>query len=164
MTSPESSAGTAAGSAKKLLRPRVRKEPYLPSWFLKPIERRAVAQQRCLMVLAVLAGQRTVSEVVAQEKIARAQFYLWESRALQGMLQALDPTPTRTPEEREQLKMARERLRQMGEQIKLVTQRKRGAERLLRLVLKSGRTPLKMPRGRPPKALARTTVPGADSL
>ena len=115
------------------------------------------------MILAVLAGQKTVSEAIEEGKITRALYYQLEMKALHGMMAALDPVSVEPVNEREELTLARARLKAMGLQMKQLTQRKRSAERLLALVLKSNRAPLKSAhRGRPPKALAMKTTPGGD--
>jgi hypothetical protein len=115
------------------------------------------------MLLSVLSGQRSVSEAIGEARISRAQFYQLETRALRGMMSALDPMSSASVTEQQALSEARAQIHALSAQVKLLTQRKRGAERLLRLVLKSSRTPMQPPRrGRPPKVV-KTTMPGADS-
>lgn len=162
MNPSESAAGTAGGEVKK--RPYLRRGPYLPTLLKNPGQQQAMAHGRCLMLLAVLSGQKTVSEAIQEAKITRALYYQLEDRALKAMLRALDPLPEGRTSEGQELRLVKRKLRSMSLQIKHLTQRKRSAERLLRLVLKSNRSPLSAHlRGRAPGSLSSRTTPGADS-
>ena len=161
MTSPESSAGTAGVRLKK--RPYHRHQPYLPKGLKSPEQTQSLAHERCLMILSVLSGHRSVSEAVTAGKLSRALYYQLEDKAVRAMMRSLDPLAKTSSTGAKELSDAYARIRALSTQLKLLTQRKRAAERLLRLVLKSNRAPVRMPRGRPPKTLARTTDPGADS-
>jgi len=155
--------GAVAESAKRPLRRRRSPRPHWPRWLSSPAGQQQMARARCLMILSVLAGQKTVSEAIADSKITRALYYQLEMKALHGMMTALDPLSNTPMNEREELTLMRARLKALGLQVKQLTQRKRSAERLLQLVLKSNRTPLKSPhRGRPPKLLALKMTPGGD--
>jgi hypothetical protein len=162
MSTTESAAGPPGAKATRLQR-RARTKPYLPKWLKSPAGAQAMAHGRCLMLLAVLSGQKTVTEAIEEARISRALYYQLEVKALRGMIRALDPVPETSASEGQELRVARRRIKMMSLQIKLLTQRKRSAERLLRLVWKS-RTPLTSGRrGRPPASLSRGTMPGADS-
>lgn len=154
--------GVPDGIAQR--RPRhSRNKPYLPTWLTRPGESRAVAQSRCVMILSVLSGHQTVGEAIEEAKICRALYYSLEMRALKGMMKALDPLRAGVADDRQELRVARRQIRSLQEQLKGVTQRKRSAERLLMLVMKSSRAPVNTGRrGRPPKALAMRMMPGAD--
>jgi hypothetical protein len=135
----------------------------LPLWLMQPAESQAIAQRRTLMILSVLAGHKSVQEVIEEEKVSRTFYYQLEERGLQGMLQALSPRIEGVTSEHRELTQAREQMRRLSEQVKALTQRKRSAERLLRLVVKSNRARVTTERrGRPRKALSTTTMPGGD--
>ena len=50
-----------------------------------------IAQQRCLMVLSVLSGEKPVTDAIAEAGISRGTYYQLETRALSAMLRALGP-------------------------------------------------------------------------
>ena len=91
MSSPEPAAGTAAVGAKS--GPH-RRQPYLPKWLKRPSEQQQMARARCLMILSVLSGHRSVAQASEEAKISRPLYYQLETRALHGMMRALDPIPT----------------------------------------------------------------------
>jgi hypothetical protein len=135
----------------------------LPLWLMQPTEQQAIAQRRTLMILSVLSGQKSVQEVIEEEKVSRTFYYQLEDRGLAGMLKALSPRIEGVTSEHRELTQAREQLRLMNERVKSLTQRKRSAERLLRLLIKSNSARVKTERrGRPRKALSTTTMPGGD--
>jgi hypothetical protein len=135
----------------------------LPLWLMQPSEQQAIAQRRCVMILAVLAGQKSVQEVIEEERVSRAFYYQLEDRGLQGMLQALSPRVEGATSEHRQLSEAREQVRHLTERVKSLTQRKRSAERLLRLLIKSNHARVRTDRrGRPRKALSTAMMPGGD--
>lgn len=135
----------------------------LPLWLMQPTEQQAIAQRRTLMILSVLSGQKSVQEVIEQERVSRAFYYQIEDRGLQGMLQALSPRIEGVTSEHRELRQAREQVRTLGERVKSLTQRKRSAERLLRLLIKSNQARVTTERrGRPRKALSTPTMPGGD--
>jgi len=140
-------------------RPRV----YLPKWLLNPSDAQAIAHGRCLMILGVLSGQKSVKEAIEEQKICRTLYYQLESRALKGMVRALNPTTSESASDRRELKRAQARIRLLTAQTKLLMQRKRSLERLLRLVLKSSQVNVNTARrGRRPKALSQWMTHGAD--
>lgn len=154
--------GQPAEKARKLQRHR-RTSHNLPLWLMQPAEQQAIAQRRTLMILAVLSGQKSVQEVIEEERVSRTFYYQLEDRGLQGMLKALSPRIEGVTSEHRELSQARERLRRMSEQVESLTQRKRSAERLLRLLLKSNHARvITKRRGRPKKPLSTPMMPGGD--
>ena len=157
-------AASAVDEDRKRAAHPTRSKVYLPQWLLNPGEAQAIAHGRCLMILAVLSGQKTVKEAIEEQKICRTLYYQLESKALRGMVRALNPTASEWTSDRRELKRAQARIRALTAQTKLLTQRKRSLERLLRLVLKSSRVQLNTARrGRRPKALSQWMTHGADS-
>jgi len=160
-----SSAECPDGTADVPVRRRARHKrstPYLPSWLTRPSEQEAIAHSRCRMILAVLSGQQTVKEVIEEQKICRALYYQLETRALRGMIRALNPMSSAAANDRQELKLAQARIRTLSEQLTALSQRKRSVERLLRLVLKSNRAPVNTARrGRRPK-VSEAMMPGED--
>src|SRR5688572_19335323 len=82
---PRAHAGTAGAG-----RPKHRSHA-LPKWFESSTQVQAVARSRCLMVLSVVSGERSVSDAVAQAKISHNMYYQMEMRALNAILVALHP-------------------------------------------------------------------------
>jgi hypothetical protein len=62
-----------------------------PKWLLKSGEIDRLAQERCLMVLSVLSGEKPVTDAIAEAGISRATYYQLETRALNAVLKALGP-------------------------------------------------------------------------
>lgn len=154
--------GSQAAPSKRLQRHR-RTSHNLPLWLMQPSEQQAIAQRRTLMILSVLAGQKSVQEVIEEEQVSRTFYYQLEDRGLAGMLQALSPRVEGVTSEHRELMQAREQVRLLSERVKSLTQRKRSAERLLRLLIKSNRARVRTERrGRPRKALSTTMMPGGD--
>ena len=154
--------GPKAEGAKKLQRHR-RTHHNLPLWLMQPTEQQAIAQRRTLMILSVLAGQKSVQEVIEEERVSRTFYYQLEDRGLQGMLKALSPRVEGVTNEHRELMQAREQARLLGERVKSLTQRKRSAERLLRLLMKSNHARVSTERrGRPRKALSTVMMAGGD--
>jgi hypothetical protein len=154
--------GPKAEAAKKLQRHR-RTSHSLPLWLMQPSEQQAIAQRRTLMILSVLAGQKSVQEVIEEEQVSRTFYYQLEDRGLAGMMQALSPRVEGVTNEHRELMQAREQVRLLGERVKSLTQRKRSAERLLRLLIRSNHARVRTERrGRPRKALSTVTMAGGD--
>ena len=154
--------GSPVEKAKKLQRHR-RTSHILPLWLMQPAEQQAIAQRRTLMILSVLAGQKSVQDVIEEERVSRALYYQLEDRGLQGMLKALSPRIEGVTSEHRELRQAREQVRLLSERVRSLTQRKRSAERLLRLLIKSNSARVTTQRrGRPRKALATATMLGGD--
>lgn len=141
-------AGAAAETRRK---PRRRRTPY---WLNHP-EFDTLARSRCLMLLSVLSGERSVSEAIVEAKISRPSFYQLENRALNAMLVALNPRAPTTPEGLPDASAAGH-IEKLERQVKRLEQQKRRSERMLLLMRKSMRSPLMKPRrGRPPKNTLR---------
>lgn len=158
----EPGASTPDEDRKRAAHPS-RSRAYLPKWLLNPGEAQAIAHGRCLMVLAVLSGQKTVKEAIEEAKICRTLYYQLESKALRGMVRALNPTTSEWTSDRRELRRAQARNRALSAQVKLLTQRRRSLERLVRLFLKSSQVQLNTARpGRRPKALSQWMTRGAD--
>ena len=154
--------GSQDGKVPKPQRHR-RTSHNLPLWLMQPAESQAIAQRRTLMILSVLAGQKSVQEVIEEEKVSRAFYYQLEDRGLQGMLKALSPRVEGVRSENRELTEAKAQLRRLRERVKGLMQRKRSAERLLRLLIKSNTARVTtMRRGRPRKALSTARMPGGD--
>lgn len=154
--------GPAVETVRKPQRHR-RTSHNLPLWLMQPAESQAIAQRRTLMILSVLAGQKSVQEVIEEERVSRALYYQLEDRGLEGMLKALSPRVEGVTSEHRELLQAREQVRLLSERVKSLTQRKRSAERLLRLLIKSNQARVTTERrGRPRKALSTGTMPGGD--
>lgn len=120
-----------------------------PSWLNHP-EFDAVARSRCLMLLSVLSGEKSVTEAIQEAKIYRPTYYQLETRALNAMLAALNPLARQggSPD----LSAAAARIEQLQRQVKHLEQEKRRTQRLLLLARKSIRAPVTTGRrGRPPK-------------
>jgi hypothetical protein len=118
----------------------------IPKWLLQKEELDQIAQRRTLMILSVLSGEKPVTDAIVEAKISRGHYYQLEEKALEAILQAMEPgaSPGRPVE-------TTTRLLQMEEKIGELEAAKRRLERLLQMtrkVLKPG--PMKSARGRPP--------------
>lgn len=71
--------------------PRKHRARSTPKWLLEAEEIDRLGQERCLMVLSVLSGEKPVTEAIAEAQISRGLYYQLETRALQAMLRALGP-------------------------------------------------------------------------
>ena len=121
-----------------------------PKWLLQKKELDEIAQRRTLMILDVLSGAAPVTDAIEKAQISRPHYYQLEERALQAILEAMEPgaSPGRPPE-------TTTRLLQLEEKVKELEADKRRLERLLtmtRKVLRPG--PWKTSRGRPSSARA----------
>lgn len=126
------------------------------------------ARQLAAAVLAVLAGEKTTAQASAMMKISLPRYYQLETRALEGMVQALEPRPAggqRTPEsEIRALTRDNQRLRRELTRVQALV---RAAHRSLGL-----RDPTQKPNGKPKrqarkhnrakKAIARMVRPGEE--
>ena len=161
-STPTAADGAPVDRVRKLQRHR-RSQHNLPLWLMQPNESQAIARGRTLMILSVLAGQKSVKEVIEEQKVSRVFYYQLEDRALHGMLKALSPRMLGVSSEHRELILARAQIRALSARVKHLTQRKRSAERLLRLLIKSNRARVTTERrGRPRKALSTPTMPGGD--
>ena len=134
-----------------------------PKWLKKEAEGpEAVAQRRCLLVLAVLSGEQPVTDAIESTGVSRQLYYQLEEKALKGMLHALGPGSETNQDLAAslatQLEAAQERVRQLEVE-------KRRAERLLLLTRKLVRPgPVTVGRGgRPRTYKPRSTKAGPAS-
>src|SRR6187401_791962 len=108
--------GSPVGAVKRLQRHR-RTAHHLPLWLMQPAEQQAIAQRRCLMILSVLSGQKSVQEVIEAENVSRALYYQLEDRGLQGMLRALSPRIEGVRSEHRELTEARAQIDTLRERV-----------------------------------------------
>jgi hypothetical protein len=67
-----------------------------PRWILKTTkDLDLVAQRRCLMILSVLSGEKSVEDASREADIIPALYYQLEKKALTAMLAALVPGATK---------------------------------------------------------------------
>lgn len=125
----------------------------------------AVARSRCLMVLSVLSGEMPVTDAIGQARISRGTYYQLETRALKAMLAAMNPLSGSAEGPDSALSAASWRIEQLQSQIKRLEQEKRRGQRLLLMMRKALRAPVKTGhRGRWPKALrCVSSAPGASA-
>ena len=142
-------------------RPRKLRARGTPEWLSTGAELDAMARRRCLMVLSVLSGEKSVTESIEEQEISRGLYYQLEDRALRGMLEALMPgseSGTATG--------PGQRVAGLEAHVKRLEQGKRRLERLLlwtRRVVKKG--PVKQRLGRPRgKRGLHSSRSGANSL
>lgn len=156
---PES---TTTGKPKQKRRNRPRPTP---KWLKAQAQAEgpeAVAQRRCLLVLAVLSGEQPVTDAIESTGVSRQLYYQLEEKALKGMLHALGPGQEANEDLAQslatQLEAAQERVKQLETE-------KRRAERLLLLTRKLVRPgPVTVGRGgRPRKYKPRSTKAGHAS-
>ena len=118
----------------------------------------AMAKRRCLMLLAVLSGQSTISQAIKDAEISSAMYYQLETRALNAMLEAVAPaSKTENGQERSRS------FSSLQARVTHLEQEKRRLERLLAMATKIVRPgPMKTAMGRPPKKRTRSTKKGVD--
>lgn len=119
----------------------------------------AMAKRRCLMLLAVLSGQSTISQAIKDAEISSAMYYQLETRALNAMLEALAPASnTENGQERSRS------FSTLQARVTHLEQEKRRLQRLLALatkIVKAG--PMKTAMGRPTtKRRTRSTKKAVD--
>jgi hypothetical protein len=121
-----------------------------------------MARRRCLMVLSVLSGERSVTEVIAQAQISRQLYYVLETRALEAMLGAL--APGAETDVSSEGKAAARRVVELEAKVHKLEQQRRRSERLLyltRKVVKPG--PVAMAGGRPSRSGPRSRTAGPSA-
>ena len=143
----------AAPDGARQERRRKRRPRPMPRWLESSSELDALARSRCLMVLSVLSGEKPVSEAIELAKISRGTYYQLETRALKGMLAALNPLSSIEASGSPQPSAeALAHIARLQERIQSLEQEKRRADRLLLLTRKAMRLPpVALRRGRPPK-------------
>ena len=116
-----------------------------PKWLLQKQELDEIAKRRTLMLLSVLSGEKPVTDAIAEAQISRGHYYQLEERALQAILEAMEPgaSPGRPPD-------TSTRLLQLEGKVKQLEVEKRRLERLLHTTRKLVRPgPLKINPGGP---------------
>jgi polyhydroxyalkanoate synthesis regulator phasin len=103
----------------------------------------ATARSRCLLVLSVLSGEKSVTQAIEQAAISRGLYYQLESRALSAMISALTPRSARTSSRSAELAAATARIAQLQRQVQRLQREKRRAQRLLLLTRKTIRASVK---------------------
>ena len=92
----------------------------------------AKARQRAELIFKVRSGQMTATEAAQTLGISRQQYYQWEQRALQALLNSLEDQPTgrpKTPTDPEKESLQR-RVQQLEQQV----QRQQEREQLRQLL------------------------------
>lgn len=88
----------------------------------------AQAKRRATIILQVQAGQLSASEAARQLGLSRKTYYQWEKRALQGLMQGLEPGQPGRPATRP----SREVL-QLRRKIEQLEQKLQATEKVARL-------------------------------
>jgi hypothetical protein len=110
---------------KRTVGPRRRKSARKPSMLMaKDLDE--IAQRRCLMILSVLSGEKSVEEAASEVQMAPAAYYQLETKALKAMLVALTPGVGSGAEPTTLMK-------QLEEKVTTLERDKRRMERLLML-------------------------------
>lgn len=157
-SAPRAESTTAKPKQKRRNRPRP-----TPRWLKAQAEGpEAVAQRRCLLVLAVLSGEQPVTDAIESTGVSRQLYYQLEEKALKGMLHALGPGSEANEDLAQQLSA---QLEASQERVKQLEREKRRTERLLMLTRKLVRPgPVTVGRsGRPRKYKPRSTKAGRAS-
>jgi hypothetical protein len=149
------SARQPVSSSTKPTRKRRNRPRPTPRWLKAPAADgpEAVAQRRCLLVLAVLSGEQPVTDAIEATGVSRQLYYQLEERALKAMVRALLPSA----EGREEVETSLAgQVQSLQARVQQLEQEKRRAERLLLLTRKLVRPgPVKVGKGgRKPRALA----------
>jgi len=77
------------------------------------------ARQRAELILKVRSGQLTATAAAQALGISRQQYYQWEKRGLEGLLQALEDQPTGRPRSQTdpQKQALQQRVQQLEQQV-----------------------------------------------
>src|SRR5262245_32579670 len=125
-----------------------------PRWLTQQQDLDEVARKRCLMILSVLSGERSVTEAIIEAGISRQSYYEFETRALQAILRALvpgvatDSSPT----------TAEKRVLELEKRLKQTESARRRAERLLLLTRKVMHTRRPKRTSQSPKSKPRSST------
>src|SRR6266436_4443708 len=90
------------------------------------------AQQRAELIFKVRSGQLTATVAAQMLGISRQQYYQWEKRALEALLQALEDQPTGRP--KGQTDPEKQTLQRRVEQLEQQVRHYEQKEKLLQLV------------------------------
>ena len=143
-----SKATTSRGAEKS----RRRSRP-TPRWIRDGKDMDEMAQRRALMVLSVLSGEVTVSDVIEKAKISRGTYYKLEERALKAMIRSLLPGSNESADS--EALTAAKRIEELQAKIEQMQRDKRRREKLESLAQKIvGSGPLTTNRG--PKKSSRS--------
>jgi len=123
--------GRAAG------RPRKHRPRAVPKWLRNSTQLEQIARSRCLLVLSVLSGEIPVTDAIERAKISRGTYYQLETRALRGILAAMNPLASNGADGAADLSAATQRIEQLEAQVHRLQQEKRRTQRLLLLTRKS---------------------------
>lgn len=112
------------------------------------------------MVLSVLSGEKPVSDAIEEAGISRGTYYQMETRALDAMLNALNPLAAASKKGAPDLSAAAARIAQLQERVARLEMEKRRTERLLLLTRRTIRGPVTTGRrGRLPKSALLVSIP-----
>lgn len=109
----------------------------------------AQAKQRAALILQVQSGQLTASQAARQLGMSRKTYYQWEKRALQGLLQGLEPGNPGRPASRPSREA--QQLRRKVEQLEAKLEATEKVARLRELISQAKRTKPTAKRGRSSK-------------
>jgi hypothetical protein len=123
-----------------------------------------MAQRRCLLVLSVLSGEKTVTTAIEELQISRPFYYQLETKALLAMLRSLAPGAdgATNPDEATPAR----RIAELEREVARLEREKRRAERLWSLAKRIVPTgPLTLGVGRPRKIrpTTRSTTTGSPA-
>jgi hypothetical protein len=166
MKSPKQREKSAATTSSKRRRRRPRP---VPRWLREQNDLDEMARRRCLMILTVLSGERSVSDVIEETGVSRQLYYQLEERALRAMLSAL--LPSGASESVSLADSAPKKIAELEAKVTRLERDKRRSERLLFLTRKMVRRgPMTTGAGRPRKtkgqgstSAGRKPSPGSKS-
>lgn len=133
MTRSRSQGASAPPKPTKKRKPRARPTP---KWLARSDEGDDMARRRCLMILSVLSGERSVTEVVEETKMSRATYYQLEERGLMAMMQALAPLAGPDGAETTSLQLAVAKVAELEDKLARLEKERRRSDRLLYLTRK----------------------------
>ena len=113
---------------------RRRTQARKPKWLLEAKDLDLIAQRRCVMILSILSGEKSVEDATHEADMTPTLYYQLEKKALSAMLAALVPGATRDGS-------PAPAMMQMESRIRELEMTKRRLERLLfltRMTVKPG--------------------------
>jgi hypothetical protein len=149
-----------ARTGKPTRRRKERPRP-TPRWLTGRTDLDQVAQRRCLLILSVLSGEKTVTSAIAELQISRPFYYQLETKALTAILKALAPGAEGSASQDEATPARR--IAELEAQVARLERNHRRTERLLyltRRILPPG--PVTVGPGRP-RRRTKTTTPTRSS-
>jgi hypothetical protein len=151
--SPKTESKKKSVPVEKPKRTRERRTRPTPKLLTEANEKNEVGKRRTLLVLSVLSGQRTVSDVIEESKMTRQSYYNMETRAVMVMLRELGASGGLTAEYRR----AQQEVREQELRIERLLEDKRRLEHLLmvtRRLVKTG--PMTLAKGGRPRRTQTT--------